>query len=152
MGLTSEELVKALSAVEPSVRAMSFNYLGQGWDDDVLQETALRAWRSLRGFKCNSTPETWLYSIARNVCTDFFNERSKERDAIFRYRKVAPPHHLPSAETLVEIKQFFSRLPKREQIIIGAAVTSSMERMAERFRRPIGTIKGKIYRIRKREG
>ena len=151
MGLTSEELVKALSSIEPSIRAMSFNYLGHGWADDVLQETALRAWRSLQGFKCDSAPETWLYSIARNVCTNFFNERSKEREALSRLKKVAPLHHFPSAEIVVEIKQFISKLTKRERVIMGAAVTASMDEVAERFHRPVGTIKGKIYRIRKKE-
>ena len=36
--------------------------------EDALQETFLRAWRSLH--TCRSSPRPWLYRIATNVCFD----------------------------------------------------------------------------------
>src|SRR5918994_1761325 len=45
--------------------------------DDALQETLLRAWRSLPGFRGQSSLRTWLYRIATNVCLDALAGRPK---------------------------------------------------------------------------
>ena len=41
--------------------------------EDALQETFLRAWRSLH--TCHSSPRPWLYRIATNVCFDLLAAR-----------------------------------------------------------------------------
>lgn len=45
---------------------------------DVLQETFLRAWKSLDGFRGQATIQTWLYRIARNEAIRFL-EKEKRR-------------------------------------------------------------------------
>ena len=45
--------------------------------DDALQETLLRAWRALPGFRGQSSLRTWLYRIATNVCLDALAGRPK---------------------------------------------------------------------------
>ena len=42
--------------------------VGAGDADDVTQETYLRAWRSLPGFRADASARTWLLSIARRAC------------------------------------------------------------------------------------
>jgi len=45
--------------------------------DDAVQETFVRAWRSLDRFEQRSSLKTWLYSIATRVCLDTLGERSR---------------------------------------------------------------------------
>lgn len=45
--------------------------------DDLVQETYLRAWRSLAKFRAHSSWFTWLYRIATNVALTFLEKRSR---------------------------------------------------------------------------
>jgi RNA polymerase sigma-70 factor, ECF subfamily len=67
--------------VEPrraELHAHCYRMLGSLQDaEDVVQETLLRAWRGLAGFEGRSSPRTWLYAIATNLCLDRIARRTK---------------------------------------------------------------------------
>lgn len=45
--------------------------------EDLLQETLLRAWRSLGGFEGRASLRSWLYKIATNACLDALASRRR---------------------------------------------------------------------------
>jgi RNA polymerase sigma-70 factor (ECF subfamily) len=45
--------------------------------EDLVQETFLRAWKSLPGFEGRSTFRAWLYRIATNACLDALSGRAR---------------------------------------------------------------------------
>lgn len=45
--------------------------------DDAVQETLIRAWRSLDRFEGRASLRTWLHRIATRVCLDAIDERSR---------------------------------------------------------------------------
>jgi RNA polymerase sigma-70 factor, ECF subfamily len=63
-----------------------YRMLGSVQDaEDVLQETLLKAWRSLEGFERRSSVHTWLYRIATNACLDELERRPRRPQLVEPY-------------------------------------------------------------------
>jgi RNA polymerase sigma-70 factor (ECF subfamily) len=104
-----DELVEAARAgdegafrrlVEPhraELHAHCYRMLGSVHDaDDALQDSLLRAWRGLPRFEGRSSPRSWLYAIATNVCLDAGARRAR-RALPHDHGPPAAPGHEPGA-------------------------------------------------------
>jgi RNA polymerase sigma-70 factor (ECF subfamily) len=69
-----------LEQYRPALTGHCYRMLGSVVDaEDAVQESLLRAWRSLDKFREQSSLKTWLYRIATNVCLDTLAATKRQR-------------------------------------------------------------------------
>src|SRR6266540_3823935 len=82
------ELERQLEEYRRELTGYCYRMLGSAFEaEDAVQETMLRAWRSLDRFEGRAALKSWLYRIATNVCLDMLN--GKERR--IRPLELGPP-------------------------------------------------------------
>jgi len=72
----SHQLEKWFIEYEKDVTNYLVYYTGTADVEDLVQETFLRAFRGFERFKQQSSPKTWLISIARNSAIDHYRKKS----------------------------------------------------------------------------
>jgi RNA polymerase sigma-70 factor, ECF subfamily len=143
------------------------NYLGNRQDaEDCLQETFIKAYRSMREYQFLSSVYTWLYRIAVNTCLDF--RRKGNRAIVYSldealetedsqvFAQVTDPSPLPdeqaeAAETRQMIHREISELPGflREIMVLRDLEGFSYHELAILLHLSEGTVKSRLSRARR---
>lgn len=125
------------------------NVLGSpGEEDDLVQDTYLRAFRSLPTYRGDAPITAWLLTIARRVCADHVRTRVRERRAVGALA-------LAADETCVAAPgnstwQLLDSIDpdRREAFVLTQVAGLSYEEAAELLDCPIGTIRSRVARAR----
>lgn len=121
--------------------------------EDMAQESFLKAYRLLKGFRGDCAFSTWMYRVTCSVCLTELNRR-KRRNAVEQELQ----HETPMAEEPVEnpdmpemIRRCVKRLPDRYVQIITLYYLKgvSYEEIAQVMNIPMGTLKTWMFRARK---
>lgn len=130
---------------------------------DVLQDTFVKAYRSLASFRGDSAFYTWLYRIAVNTAKNHLAARAKEgRDLSYdadgqEMDRHASLHDLgsPDAETDAQqlqgaILDAIERLPEdlKRALTLRELEGMSYDDIAQTMQCPIGTVRSRIFRAR----
>ena len=122
--------------------------------EEVVQDTFVRAFGSLEGFRADSALRTWLFTILRNA---FYSEQRKrmrevqDEDGSYAARLFTAPdqgHRLD----VQDLRAGLAKLPpdQREALILVGAEGLSYEEVAGICGVAIGTIKSRVNRARNR--
>lgn len=128
---------------------------------DVLQDTFVKAFRSLKTFRGESAYYTWLYRIAVNTAKNYVATRAKEaKDVSFdedgtsealALQDIAAPEEEAGAEELQRaILDTIERLPEdlKYALTLRELEGMSYDEIAVMMNCPIGTVRSRIFRAR----
>ena len=132
---------------------------------DVAQETFIKAYRALPGFRGESAFYTWLYRIGINTAKNFLvnsnrrpfmvNDIVNDEGESMDLAEQIPDDHTPESELmnkqiLATVENAVAKLPEdlRRVITLREMEGLSYEEIAQIMDCPIGTVRSRIFRAR----
>ena len=172
LAITDEELVvrsvngdvdsfnQLIRRWERPIYALAYRTIGREDEArDVCQETFLRAFRALKGFKGQAKFSSWLYRIALNLCRDWI--RRQRRTPVVQMPEdvdiaelAAARGPVESIETLVArrelgraVAQAMATLPEEQRtaIILKEYHGLTFQEIADLQGCPLSTVKTRLY-------
>ena len=160
MGGDAESFNQLILRWERPIYALAYRVIGREEDArDVCQETFLRAFRALPGFKGQAKFSSWLYRIALNLCRDWI--RRQRRAPVMQMPEGVEPGELiaetgpvESIEDLVSrrqlsalVEQAMALLPEEQRtaIILKEYHGMTFQEIADMQGCPLSTVKTRLY-------
>jgi RNA polymerase sigma-70 factor (ECF subfamily) len=160
IGGDAESFNQLILRWERPIYALAYRVIGREEDArDVCQETFLRAFRALPGFKGQAKFSSWLYRIALNLCRDWI--RRQRRAPVTQMPEGVEPGELlaesgpvESIEDLVTRRQLsevvseaMALLPEEQRtaIILKEYHGMTFQEIADMQGCPLSTVKTRLY-------
>ena len=133
---------------QPSIWRLC-NVLGSaGEEDDLVQETYLRAFRSLSSFRGEAPINAWLLSIARHVCADHVRNRVRQRRVLGALCQANEDEWTPAPGNPTYALLDGIDPDRREAFVLTQVLGLSYDEAAIVLDCPIGTIRSRVARAR----
>jgi RNA polymerase sigma-70 factor (ECF subfamily) len=124
--------------------------------EDVTQETFVRAWRGLAGFRGHAQFTTWLYRIVHNLC---LNRLPGLRQQLLQTEPLEetlanPTDSLPELseerERMVFLRAELERLPEKYRLVLTLRYLQNLsyDEIAATLDLTMGTVKTHVHRAR----
>ena len=145
---------------ERPIYAFAYRIIGREEDArDVCQETFLRAFRSLPGFKGQAKFSSWLYQIALNLCRDWIRRQRRARtvqlaEGVDPAELAAERGPVESIEDLVSrrelsavVEEAMALLPEEQRtaIVLKEYHGMTFKEIADLQDCPLSTVKTRLY-------
>ncbi len=114
--------------------------------EDMLQETFVRAWKSIRSFRAEAAFRTWLLRIAVNLCRNLHQRRKKTVALI----DAAAPENNSDALARLWLDRALNQLSDgyREVLVLHDVMDLRHAEIAEVLGMSVGTSKSQLHRAR----
>ena len=121
--------------------------------DDVLQNTFIKIWKGLEGFKGDSQLYTWLYRIATNEALTFLRQKQKQNTTSLHPIEYSLSKSLESdvyfKGDAIQLKsqQAILTLPEKQRIVFNMRYFDEMpyEQMSEVLETSVGALKASYH-------
>ena len=160
VGGDAESFNQLILRWERPIYALAYRVIGREEDArDVCQETFLRAFRALPGFKGQAKFSSWLYRIALNLCRDWIRRQrrapvSQMPEDVDLGEFAAERGPVESIEELVSrrelsaiVEEVMARLPEEQRtaIILKEYHGMTFQEIADMQGCPLSTVKTRLY-------
>lgn len=121
--------------------------------DDVLQNTFIKIWKSLEGFKEESQLFTWIYRIATNEALSHLRQKQRMRtDSIhpIEYelgKNLESDTYFTGDEIQLKLQQAILTLPEKQRIVFNMRYYDEMpyEQMSDILETSVGALKASYH-------
>lgn len=147
-------LTELVRRVQPDVWRLCSVLGSPGEEEDLVQETFLRALRGLDGYRGEAPVRAWLLAIGRRVCADHVRRRQRQRRLARRLEEEAGASGGGrSAGTGVGaggLDDLVAALhpDRRDAFVLTQLLGLSYEEAAAALDCPVGTIRSRVSRAR----
>ena len=141
---------------ERTIYALAYRTIGREEDArDVCQETFLRAFRALPGFRGQAKFSSWLYRIALNLCRDWIRRERRQPiaqapegvDLVELASESAPSESIEDLVARPISRRAMAELPdeQRTAIILKEYHGLTFQEIADLVGCPLSTVKTRLY-------
>lgn len=121
--------------------------------DDVLQNTFIKVFKNIEGFKGDAKLYTWLYRIATNEALTFINKRNKQKKITYeegQLKAVDKLHadvYFEGTEAQLKLQQAIATLPQKQQLVFNMKYFDEItfEELSEILETSVGGLKSSYH-------
>ena len=121
--------------------------------NDILQNTFLKAWQSVEGFRGDAKLSTWLYKIALNEAITFLARERKrlslslDDEESHLVNLIESDEYVDGDELVLKLRKVVASLPEKQRLVFNMKYYDEMkyEQMSEILGTSVGALKASYH-------
>ena len=121
--------------------------------DDLIQDTFVKVWKNLPGFRSDAQLYTWMYRIATNECITFLNKKKQKNnipldDVSYELADtLADSSYFNGDQAQLKLQQAILTLPEKQRLVFNMKYYDEMkyEEMSEVLGTSVGALKASFH-------
>ncbi|MCS7084421.1 MAG: RNA polymerase sigma factor [Aquificaceae bacterium] len=147
-------LVELINIMQKRVFSYCYSLVGSYEDaEEITSDVFYQVWKSASKFKNLSTPTTWIFGIARNLCLNHLRKKKLHFQELFENDAIFDPIEEQELNaTAEEIRQAISKLSPIQREILYLVFYEEMDykSIAKFLDIPENTVKTRVFNAKKR--
>ena len=121
--------------------------------DDIVQDTFVKIWKNLPGFRSDAQLYTWMYRIATNECITFLNKKKQKNnipldDVAYELADtLADSTYFNGDKAQLKLQQAILTLPEKQRLVFNMKYFDDMkyEEMSDVLGTSVGALKASFH-------
>jgi RNA polymerase sigma factor (sigma-70 family) len=121
--------------------------------DDLIQDTFVKVWKNLPGFRNDAQLYTWMYRIATNECITFLNKKKQRNNiplddvAYDLADTLADSSYFNGDQAQLKLQQAILTLPEKQRLVFNMKYYDDMkyEEMSDVLGTSVGALKASFH-------
>ena len=121
--------------------------------DDLIQDTFIKVWKNLPGFRNDAQLYTWMYRIATNECITFLNKKKQKNnipldDVAYELADtLADSSYFNGDQAQLKLQQAILTLPEKQRLVFNMKYYDDMkyEEMSDVLGTSVGALKASFH-------